>query len=160
MQVRGRIHSNYELQVHRVTSTRGEGFLFMKSSMCSNFFSVTSRRGSPTSRRQINTPLSRRDVYFHVATSIYTSLCHVAMCIFTSRREFVQASITSRRRPARHDVLFTCLCHVATWDSNVATWIKSTLCHVATLPPTSRRRLVKLSVTSRRDPARRDVALV
>ena len=35
-----------------------------------------------TSRRQINIPLSRRDVYFHVATSICKPLCHVATCIF------------------------------------------------------------------------------
>ena len=53
---------------------------------------------------------------------------------------------------SRRDVIFTPLCDVATWDSNVATWFEPTLCHVATLPPTSRRCLVKLSVTSRRDP--------
>ena len=93
-------------------------------------FSATSRRGisrrdvkiTPlfhvvtcifTSRRQINTPLPRRDVYLHVATSICTPLCHVATCIFTSQREFAQASVTSRRHPARRDVIFTCLCHVA-----------------------------------------------
>ena len=34
-----------------------------------------------------------------------------------------------------------------------------TLCNVATLPRTSRRRLVQRSVTSRRCPERRDVAL-
>ena len=97
---------------------------------------------SVTSRRQNYTSLSRRDVGFHVATSN------------------LKPSVTWRRGISRRDVIFTCLSHVATWDSDVATWIKSILCHVATLPPTSRRRLVKLSVTSRRGPARRDVALV
>ena len=103
MQVRGRIRSNYALQAHRVTSTREEGFLFMKSSMCSNF-SLSSR----------DVDLPRRDVKL-------TPLCHVATCIFTSRRQFAQASVTSRRHPARRDIIFTCLCYVATWDSNVAT---------------------------------------
>ena len=121
---------------------------------------------SATSRRVF----SRRDVKL-------TSLCHVATCICTSRcqfvnpsvtsrrvfstsrREFAQASVTSRRHSARRDVIFTPLCDVATWDSNVATWFEPTLCHIATLPPTSRRCLVKLSVTSRRRPARRDVTM-
>ena len=94
-----------------------------------------------TSRRQNHTSLSCRDVGFHVATSM------------------LKPSVTSRRGMSRRDVIFQCLCHVATWDSNVATWEKSTLCHVATLHLTSRRRLVNLSVTSRRDPAHRDVAL-
>ena len=125
MQVVGKIRSNYALQAHRVTSTRGEGFLFMKFSMCSNL---------SLSRRDVDLP--RRDGNFEALCHVATWICHVATSFFT------------------------CLCHVATWDSNVATWIKSTLCHVATLPSTSRRRLVKLSVTSRRDPSRRDVALV
>ena len=168
----GRIRSNYVLQVHKVTS--GEvvhNFITAIWFLChvatwtshvtTSFFnplprrdvdlhvatsklhaSVTSPRGLPTSRRHFHTSQSRRDVGFHVATSI------------------LKPSVTSRRGMSRRDVIFTCLYHVVTWDSNVATWIKSTLCHVATLPPTSRRRLVKLSITSRRDPARRDVALV
>ena len=151
MQVRGRIRSNYALQAHRVTSTR-EGVHVHEIFNMLEFFSVTSRRGLSTSRRQINTslsrhdvnlytPLSRRGVSFHVATWICTSLCHVATSSSTSRRHFNMTL-------SRHDVA-----------SNVATWIKSTLCHVAKLPATSRRCLVKLSVTSRRDPARRDVTL-
>ena len=73
MQVVGRIRSSYALQVHKVTSTRGEGFLFKKSLMCTNLllinsFSVTSRRGPPTSRRQFLTSLPRRYVDLHVAT--------------------------------------------------------------------------------------------
>ena len=77
MQVGGRIRSNYALQAHRVTSTRGEGFLFMKSSMCSNF---------SLARRDVDLP--RRDIKL-------TPLCHVATCIFMSRRQLVQASVTS-----------------------------------------------------------------
>ena len=96
--------------------------------------SATSRRGFFTSRRHFNTPLSRRDVYCHVAT--WNS--HVT----------------------------TWNSHVATWNSHVvtsllhvATSFSHLLCHVATLPRTSRRQLVMLSATSRRHPARRDVAL-
>ena len=44
-------------------------------------------------------------------------------------------------------------------DLHVATSIGTGLCHVATWPRTSRRRLVMCSVTSRRDPERRDVLL-
>ena len=160
-----RIRSNYELQVHKVTSGEVVHNFVNNSWFLCHIATWTSHVAtsflilSATSRHQINTPLSRRDVYFHVATSICKPLCHVATCIFMSQREFAQASVTSRRHPARRDVIFTPLCHVATWDSNVATWIEPTLCHVATLPPTSRRCLVKLSVTSRRDPARHDVTL-
>ena len=57
-----------------------------------------------TSRRHFNTSLSRRDVYFHVATSKY------------------RLSVTSRRGPARRDVIWSCPLprrdvgfHVATW---------------------------------------------
>ena len=132
------------------SQVRERGFLFMKSSICSNF--SLSRRDLDFPRRDVNlTPLCHvatsiciplcRDVSFHVATWICTSLCHVVTSSSTSRHHF---NMTLSRR----DVA-----------SNVATWIKSTLCHVATLPPTSRRCLVKLSVTSRRDPARRDVTL-
>ena len=67
-------------------------------------FSVTSRRGVSTSRRQFYMPLSRRDVDLPRRDVNFHLLCHVATCIFTSRREFVQASITSRRCPERRDV--------------------------------------------------------
>ena len=100
--------------------------------------SATSRRGFSTSRHHFNTPLPCRDGTVHVATSNCKALCHVA----------------------------TWNSHVATWISHVATSLLHVatsfghlLCHVATLPRTSRRRQVKLSVTSRRDPARRDVTL-
>ena len=150
-----KIRSNYELQVHKVTSgevvhnfVNNSWFLCHVATWISHI-ATSFLILSATSRRVF----SCRDVKL-------TPLCHVATCIFTSRREFAQASVTSRRHPARRDVIFYPLCHVATWDSNVATWIEPTLCHVVTLPPTSRRCLVKLSVTSRRDPARRDVTLV
>ena len=94
MQVVGRIRSSYALQVHKVTSTRMEGFLFKKLSMCTNLslihsFSVTSRRGRPTSRRQIYMPLSRRDVDLPRRDINFTCLCHVATWIHTSRRQFL-----------------------------------------------------------------------
>ena len=97
-----------------------------------------------TSRRHFNTSLSRRDVYFHVATSKYKTLCHVA----TWPR-------TSRRGPARRDVA-----------PHVATWPRTSRRHLVMSSATSRRGIscvtwaYLLSVTSRRDPARRDVALV
>ena len=92
MQVVGRIRSSDAFQVHKVPSTRGEGFMFKKSSMCINSLlshrfsitsrrgprtsrrqflqaSVTSRRGLHTSRRQFLPSLPRRDVDLHVATS-------------------------------------------------------------------------------------------
>ena len=73
MQVVGRIRSSCTLQVHKVTCTSGEGFMIKRSLICTNLllihsFSVTSRRGPPTSRRQFYVSLSRRDVDFHVAT--------------------------------------------------------------------------------------------
>ena len=123
-----RIRSNYVLQVHKVTSgevvhnfINDSWFLCHVATWTSHAatsfltLSATSRREPPTSRRQNHMLLSRRDVYFHVATSFSTSLCHVATCIFTSRREIVQASVTSRRCPGRRDLKFICLCHVATW---------------------------------------------
>ena len=136
-----RIRSNYALQAHRVTSARwgvtcSRNLQWAKIFLChvatwtphvatSNLaFFATSRRG-----------FTRRDVKI-------TCLCHVATWIYTSRR---QNNMPLSRRDVdlpRRDVKISCLCHVATWDSNVATWMKSTLCHVATLPPTSRRRLV------------------
>ena len=100
--------------------------------------SATSRRGFSMSRRHFNTPLSRRDVYCHVATSNFKALCHVA----------------------------TWISHVATWISHVATSLLHVatsfghlLCHVATWPRTSRRLLVMFSVTSRRELERHDVGL-
>ena len=61
---------------------------------------------------------------------ILTLLCHVATCTVTLRRQTVKLSVTSRRG------ILTSRRHF----------------------PTSRRHLVRLSATSRRCPARRDVA--
>ena len=119
-------------------------------------FSVTSRRGVLTSRRQFSIPLPCRDVNRHVATSKF------------------EASVTSRREISRRDVRF----HVATSDEqlsvtsrrqnvtslsrrdvgfHVATSFGHPLCHVATWFLTSRRHMVMLSATSRRGLSRRDV---
>ena len=123
------------------SQVRERGFMFMKSSICSNF------------------SLSRRDVDFPRRDVNLTPLCHVATCIFTSRRQF--NTPLSRRDMSFHVAMwiYTSLCHVAMSSSTSRRHFKSTLYHVATLPPTSRCCLVKLSVTSRRDPARRDVTL-
>ena len=118
--------------------------------------SVTSRREILTSRRQNVTPLPRRDVNQHVATSIFEASV-------TSRREISRrdviyySSVTSRREIftsrrqnvnplSRRDVVF-----------HVATSFGHSLCHVATWSLTSRRQLVMPSATSRRGISRRDV---
>ena len=103
--------------------------------------SVTSRRGVPTSRRQNYISLPRRDVDLHVATSK------------------LHLSATLRRGFTRRDVIFDPSLPRRDVDVHVATSIGTGLCHVATWPRTSRRRLVMYSVTSRRDPERRDVVL-
>ena len=93
---------------------------------------LTSRREILTSRRQNVTPLPRRDVNHHVATSIFDASSrrdvrfHVATSfyyfsvtsrreILTSRRQLVMPSATSRRGISRRDVGKSALCHVATW---------------------------------------------
>ena len=102
-------------------------------------FSTTSRRGPPTSRRHFLPSLPRRDVDLHVATSnLYVSITS-RRGIPTSRRHFLTLSATSRRGLTRRDVKSTCLCHVVTWNSHVAT------------------SLLHFSVTSRRRFTRRDV---
>ena len=85
---------------------------------------------SATSRRGILT--SRRQIVIPLPRCdvILTLLCHVATCTVTSRRQTVKLSVTSRRG------ILTSRRHF----------------------PTSRRHLVLLSATSRRCPARRDVA--
>ena len=103
MQVVERIRSSCTFQVHKVTSMSGEGFLIKRSSMCTKIllriysFSVTLRRGPPTSRRQFSVSLPRRDVDFHdslshrdVTSNVATSNCILSV---TSRRGF----LTSRR---------------------------------------------------------------
>ena len=62
---------------------------------------------------------------------------HVAMWIEMSETCQVSAEACAK---SRRDVI-----------PHVATWIEPTLCHVTTLPSTSQRCLMKLSVTSRRD---------
>ena len=137
MQVVGRIRSSYTLQVHKVTSTRGEGFLFKKSSMCTNLLlihrsSVTSRRGPPTSQRQFYMSLSRRDVDPHVATSIFTLFA-------TSRRGFTHRDVNFYKPLSRRDVAH----HVATL--------------VAILSMTSRRHPARRDVNFYEPQSRRDV---
>ena len=97
-------------------------------------FSVTSRRGPPTSRRQNYMPLSRHDVEFPRRNVTFTPLCYVVTWIYTSRRELVQVFVTSRRGPERRDVVWSCALSRRDVDPNVAT--------LACL----------LSVTSRRGP--------
>ena len=99
-------------------------------------FSVTSRSGAPTSRRQIVISLQRRDVDFPRRDVILTLLCHVATCTVTSRRQIVKLSVTSRRG------ILTSRCGILTSRRHFYT---------------SRRHLVTYSATSRRCPARRDV---
>ena len=119
----------------------------------------------------------------HVATSLVDPLCHVATLTNTSRRgltrrdvkstclchvatwnshvvtSLLHFSVTSRRRFTHRDVDWYKSLSRRDVAPNVATSFGHVLCHVAMLTRTSRRRLVKLSVTSRRDPARPDVTL-
>ena len=115
-------------------------------------FSVTSRRGLPTSRRQFYMSLSRRDVDFprhdvnfyplcHVATSVFTSLFHIVTLPITSRRQFLQVSVTSRRCPSRRDVSFYKSLSRRDVTPHVATSLSYMLSNVATLTRTSRRWL-------------------
>ena len=69
--------------------------------------------------------------------------------------EFSRRDVTFTRR----DVIWSPTLPRRDVAPHVATSIGHALCHIATLPRTSRRRQVKPFVTSRRDPARRDVAL-
>ena len=150
----GRIRSNYVLQVHRVTS--GE--------VVRNFIN---------------------DIWFlchvatwtsHVATSKLHALATSRRGPPTSLRHFLTLSATSRRGLTRRDVKSTCLYHVATWNSHVAMsllhfsvtsrrrftrrdvdWYKSLSCR--DVAPNVATLACLLFVTSRRHPARCDVAL-
>ena len=117
--------------------------------------------GRPSlSRRDVELP--RRDVKItslcHVATSNLPSLlrCDVDLHVATSN---LHLSATSRRGFTRRDVIFDPSLPRCDVDVHVATAIGTGPCHVATWIYTSRRRLVMCSVTSRRDPERRDVVL-
>ena len=147
MQVVERIRSSYTFQVHKVIRMSGEGFQIKRSLMCTKIllmiysFSVTSRRGPPTSRRQISVSLPRRDVDFQrhdvdfhyslshreVTSNVATSNCILSV---TSRRGF----LTSRRgfydSLSRRDVV-----------PHIVTTFNYMLFHVATLNRTSRRWL-------------------
>ena len=106
--------------------------------------------------------LSRRDVELPRRDVILTLLCHVATWYSHVATSLLHVATSNCKA----------LCHVATWNSHVATWTSHVatsllhvatsfghlLCHVATLLRTSRHHLVMLSATSRRCPARRDVA--
>ena len=109
------------------SQVRERGFMFMKSSICSNF------------------SLSCRDVDFPRHDVNLTPPCHVATCIFMSRRQFntplSRRDVNLYTPLSRRDVSFhvatwicTSLCHVATSSSTSQRHFKSTLCHVATLP--------------------------
>ena len=110
-------------------SSRKTGVLVYKSSWLT--LSVTSRRGFFTSRRQNCISLPRRDVNFEALYHVATWIFHVA-----TWNSHVATSLLHVATSFGH-----LLCHVATWDFNIATWA------------------CLLSVTSRREPARRDVTL-
>ena len=119
------------------------------------------RRDVDFQRRVVdfNDPLERRDVDTQRRDVVNPTLCNVATLPRTLRRHLVHRSVTSRRCPTRRDVGFNDpleRCDVDTQRRNV---VNPTLYNVTTLPRTSRRRLVHRSITSRRCPARRDVAL-
>ena len=142
------------MKLHVESSRQSELHNASKSSW--KTFSATSRRRALTSRRQIVIPLPCRDVDFPRRDVILTLLCHVATCTVSSRRQTVKLSVTSRRGilTSRRGILtsrrgiLTSRRHFP----HVATSFGLALCHVATLPRTSRRRQVQLSVTSRRGP--------
>ena len=107
--------------------------------------------------------LKRRDIHF-------TPLCHVATWISNVATSISILSVTSRRQFSysleRHDVdlqhrdvNFNDPLERHDVSNQRRDVFNPTLCNVATLPRTSQRRLVPRSVTSRRCPERRDVAL-
>ena len=122
------------MKLHVESSRQSELHNASKSSW--KTFSATSRRGALMSRRQIVIPLPRRDVDFPRRDVILTLLFHVATCTVTSRRQTVKLSVTSRRG-------------ILTLRRGILTSRR----HF----PTSRRHLVRLSATSQRRSARRDV---
>ena len=116
------------MKLHVESSRQSELHNASKSSW--KTFSVTSRRGALTSRRQTEklSVTSRRGIltsrrhFSHVATSFGQALCHVATLPRTSRRYLVLPSAMSRHCPARRNVaklssLSRCdvTPHVATW---------------------------------------------
>ena len=119
-------------------------------------FSVTSRRGVLTSRRQFFIPLPRREVKIHVTTSVFEAsvtsrrvfsrrdvilifLCHVATCDSHVATSKCKLSITSRRGISRRDVIWSTSLSRRDMRFHVATSFGYALCHVATWDFTSRR---------------------
>ena len=144
------------MKLHVESSRQSELYNALKSSWktfsaTSRRGALTSRRGALTSRRQIVIPLPRRDVDFPRRDVILTLLCHVVTCTVTSRRQIVKLSVTSRRGilTSRRGILTSRL-EILTSRRGILTSRR----HF----PTSQRHLVRLSATSRRCPARRDVA--
>ena len=129
------------MKLHVESSRQSELHNASKSSW--KTFSATLRRGALMSRRQIVIPLPRRDVDFPRRDVILTLLCHVATCTVTSRRQTVKLSVTSRRG------ILTSRRGILTPRRGILTSRR----HF----PTSRCHLVRLSATSRRCPARRDI---
>ena len=148
-----RIRSNYELQVHKVTSGEvvhnfaNNSWFLCHVAMWTSHVATSFLILSATSRRVF----SRRDVKL-------TPLCHVATCIFTLRRQFVNPSVTSRRVFSRRDVNL----HKPLSRRDVIPHVATSFLHLSVTSrrgiPTSRRGLNPLSVTSRRCLQRRDVA--
>ena len=85
--------------------------------------SVTSRRGAPTSRRQISSLCHVATWISHVATSFEHSSV-------TSRRQIVKPTVTSRRVFSRRDVILHKPLSRRDVIPHVATWIEPTLYHV------------------------------
>ena len=105
--------------------------------------SVTSRHGFPTSRRQFSYSLERRDVDLQRRDANFNDPLE--------RRDVSnqRCNVDFNEPLERRDVGNQC-----------RDVFNPTLCNVATLPRTSRHRLVPRSVTSRCCPERRDVALL
>ena len=104
-------------------------------------FSVMSRRGVSTSRRQFYMPLSRRDVDLPRCDVNFTCLCHVATWTSHVATSIFTFSATSRRAFSRRDVNLYKPLSRRNVAPNVATSLSYMLSHVATLTRMSRRWL-------------------
>ena len=147
MQVVERIRSSCTFQVHKVTRMSGEGFLIKRSLMCTKIllmiysFSVTSRRGPPTSRRQFDPSLSRCDVALNVATSNFSLSTTSRRGPPTSRRQFDPSLPRRDVDFQRRDVDFHDSLSRRDVVPHIATSFNYMLFHIATLNRTSRRWL-------------------
>ena len=136
---------SYVLQIHKVTSREDGTILLLIFG-----FSVTSRRGLPTSRRQFHIPLSRHDVDFPRRDVNFTYLCHVATWTSHAATSIFTFSVTSRSGLATSRRHFYKSLSRRDVPHHVAKSVFTSLCHVATSPRTSLRHLVICSLTSRR----------